>query len=217
VPIGSQFRGALRSGTATPRMPDTPRISDPRHPVLATPNARLRALLPDDRDRLVEILAQHSCACATIDEPHDLDVNRARRWIDSRVKEEKIGYALHWAICPLSDDALVGYVGLHDIDLERGHAELCFWVASNVNPDAVMKEAAQTALAFAFETLHMSSMRAVSLPGKVGAAELLSSVGMRRLQPVCEGDSNWTRFSDVHIWTITRNRWELCLLRILHN
>jgi RimJ/RimL family protein N-acetyltransferase len=195
-----------------------------RHPALSPvipswplPVHACGALVPDDRVRLVEILARHPCASATIDEPHDLNVERARRWIDSRVAEEKMGYALHWAICPLSDDELIGYVGLHDIDLERGHAELCFWLELIPNSGDVMLEATQTALAFAFENLRMNSMRAVSTPVRAGVGELLSSIGMRRLQPICDVGSDWTRFNDVHIWTITRRRWEQRLLGILHN
>jgi len=196
---------------------DAPRSPEHRHPVLATPTARLRALLPEDRARLVEILARHPCANATIDEPHALDADRARRWIDSRVAEEKMGYALHWAICLLSDDELIGYVGLHDIDLERRHAELCFWLEPFPNSGEVMLEAAQTALAFAFANLNMSSMRAVSAPDRDQAAELLGGIGMRLLQPVREDSSHWTRFNDVHIWTITRRDWEQRLFISRHN
>jgi len=217
VSTGSSTQDGLFLRAPGVRTGDTPRSFEPRHPVLATPSARLRALVSGDRVRLVEILARHPSATATIDEPHDLNVERAGRWIDSRVAQEKMGYALHWAICPLSDDELIGYIGLHDIDLERGHAELCFWLELIPDSGDVMVEAAQTTLAFAFENLRMNSMRAVSTPVRAGVAELLSSIGMRRLQPICDVGSDWTRFNDVHIWTITRRRWEQRLLGILHN
>ena len=38
-------------------------------------------------------------------------------------------------------------------------------------------------------------------------------IGFRALlQPVPENGSRWTRFNDVHIWTITRRHWEHRLL-----
>jgi len=192
--------GAWRNGV--------PRSAERGHPVLATLSARLRALLPDDRARLVEILAHHSHTFATIDEPHALDLERADRWIDSRVAEERMGYALHWAVCLLSNEELVGYVGLHDIDLERHHAELCFWLEPFPKSGEVMLEAAQTALAFAFTNLNMVSMRALSTPNRNGAAQLLIEIGMQLLQPARSQGTYWTRFDDVNIWTLTRPRWQ---------
>lgn len=187
---------------------DGPCRANEGHPVLATPTARLRALLPEDRVRIVQILSQHFCTNGTVDEPRVLDADSARRWIDARVAEEKMGYALHWAICLLSNDELIGYVGLHDIDLERRHAELCFWLEPFPNSGEVMLEAAQTALAFAFANLNMCSMRALSAPERYEAAELLAGIGMQRLPPIHAQGSHWTRFSDVNIWTLTRQRWE---------
>jgi RimJ/RimL family protein N-acetyltransferase len=174
-------------------------------------------LLPEDWARLVEILAQHPRANATIDEPHVPDIERAGRWIDSRVSEERMGYALHWAICLLSNEELIGYVGLHDIDLERHHAELCFWLEPFPNSGEILLEAAQTALAFAFANLNMSSMRAVSTPDRNEAAELLAGIGMQLLQPAREKGTHWTRFHDVNIWTLTRHRWEKQLRISRHN
>jgi len=196
---------------------DGPCRANEGHPVLATPTARLRALLPEDRVRLVEILSQHLCINATIDEPHALNADGARRWIDARVAEEKMGYALHWAICLLSNDELIGYVGLHDIDLERRHAELCFWLEPFPSSGEVMLEAAQTALAFAFANLKMSSMRAVSAAEAEAAAGLLGRIGMQLLPPVRAKGSHWTRFTDVNIWTLTRRRWEQRLWISRHN
>lgn len=196
---------------------DGPRSANGGHPVLATPSARLRALLPVDRARLVEILAQRPGANATIDEPHVPDIDRAGRWIDARVAEERMGYALHWAICLLSNEELIGYVGLHDIDLERHHAELCFWLEPFPKSGEVMLEAAQTALAFAFANLNMSSMRAVSTPDQNETSELLADIGMQLLQPAREKGTHWTRFNDVNIWTLTRHRWERRLQISCHN
>jgi len=215
--VPGNFRDGSGSRAGREFIADSPPARSSGHPILATPSARLRGFLPSDRGRLVEVLAQSSCANATMDEPHDLDVNRAWYWINSRLAEEQAGYALNWAICPLSDDVLIGYVGLHDIDLERKQAELCFWLVPIPDADELLMEAAQTALAFAFETLHMNTMRAVSIPGKPQTSGILTSIGMRLLQPTCQGSSDWTRFNDVHIWTITRSGWEHRLLARDHS
>src|ERR1700752_4354233 len=98
------------------------------HPVLATPTARLRELRPDDRPCLVEIFDDHGHTEGTIDAPQHFAADSARRWIAARIAEEQMGYALHWAVCLLSEDRLLGYVGLQDIDFQHSQAELRFWL-----------------------------------------------------------------------------------------
>ena len=177
------------------------------HPVLATPAARLRKLWPDDRYRLIEIFAEQERPEGTIDAPRHFDADNARRWIAARMVEEERGYALHWAVCLLSEDRLVGYVGLDDIDLQHRQAELCFWLDCLHGSKEFQVEVAHAALAFAFTSMALTSMRSVSVPGRSEPAGVLTTLGMRQLQPTSRQGHVWTRFDDVHIWTITRDHW----------
>src|SRR5579863_9893492 len=170
------------------------------HPVLATPTARLRKLRPDDRCRLIEIFDEQGCTEGTIDAPRHFAADSARRWIAARMAEEEMGYALHWAVCLLSQDRLVGYVGLQDIDFQHGQAELCFWLETLHGSEEFQLDVAQAALAFAFTTMGLISMRSVSAPGRSEPTGVLTVLGMRQLPPTSKAGSVWTRFDDVHIW-----------------
>jgi RimJ/RimL family protein N-acetyltransferase len=177
------------------------------HPVLATPAARLRKLRPDDRCRLVEIFDEQRRTEGTIDAPHHFDADTARRWIAARMAEEEMGYALHWAVCLLSEDGLVGYVGLQDIDFQHRQAELCFWLENLHGSGEFQLDVAHATLAFAFTTMELNSIRALSTPGRIGPAGVLTALGMRQLQPTSTAGTVWTRLDDVHIWTITKHHW----------
>jgi len=177
------------------------------HPVLATPTARLRKLRPDDRCRLVEIFDEQGRTEGTIDAPRHFAVDNARRWIAARMAEEDMGYALHWAVCLPSEDGLVGYVGLQDIDFQHRRAELCFWLETFQGSGDFQLDVAHAALAFAFATMELNSIRALSTPGRLAPTGVLTALGMRQLQPTSKAGSVWTRFDDVHIWTITKHHW----------
>jgi RimJ/RimL family protein N-acetyltransferase len=177
------------------------------HPVLATPTTRLRKLRPDDRASLVALFTEHGHVEGTIDAPKHFAEESTRRWLAARMAEEQMGYALHWAVCLLSEDRPVGYVGLQDIDFHHRQAELCFWLAPISNSDDFQLDVTQTALAYAFTTMGLNSMRAVTIPGQVRPEAALTILGMSQLQPPAKAGSVWTRFDDVHIWTIDRHHW----------
>ena len=177
------------------------------HPVLATPGARLRKLRPDDRCHLIRIFSEQWHTVGTIDAPHHFSVERARRWIAARMSEEEMGYALHWAVCPITEDRLIGYVGLQDIDFQHRQAELSFWMETLQGSNEFQLQVAHAALAFGFMSLELTSMRSVSTPGRFEPAGVLSALGMRQLGPTSREGSVWTRFDDVHIWTIARDQW----------
>jgi ribosomal-protein-alanine N-acetyltransferase len=193
----SYERGSLRLSFGVPQRLYGLGVADFRA-VLATPISRLRDFRRQDQSRLVEILDDRARVAGTIDVPRHLAPNRARRWLESRAAEEEMGYAVHWAVCLLRDDHLVGYAGLCDIDFEHRAAELRFWIEPIPNSEEVASDAVQAVLAFTFSGLEFHSMRAISEPGDSEAAEILEAPGMRQLPPTPKVGSAWTRFDDVN-------------------
>jgi RimJ/RimL family protein N-acetyltransferase len=96
---------------------------------------------------------------------------------------------------------------LQDIDFRHRQAELGFWLEALPGSEGLQVDVAQAALAFAFTTMELNSMRALITPGNLATAGILTALGMRQLQPTSKAGYVWTRFDDVHIWTITKRYW----------
>src|SRR5580698_9072671 len=131
-----------------------------RYPVIAASRVRLRPFTLADISGLVSTVASHRIADTTLAVPRPFSALQARRWIETHPVEWRKRCAIHWAVSGLDNDRLGGYVGLHDIQLDLGQAELSFWIADRLSRKDLGIEAAQAALAFAFTSLHLDTVRA---------------------------------------------------------
>jgi RimJ/RimL family protein N-acetyltransferase len=116
--------------------------------------------------------------------------------------------AIHWAVSGLDNDRLGGYVGLHDIQLERARANVSFWIAARVSRKDLAIEAAQAALAFAFTSLQLDTVQAHQLIGNPLAARILRGIGMKPDTAAPRAVSLWGRTDEeVLPWSVSRTTW----------
>jgi [ribosomal protein S5]-alanine N-acetyltransferase len=178
-----------------------------RYPVVATSRLRLRPFTLVDISALIRAVATHRIADATLAVPRPFDARQARRWIESHAVEWRRRCALHWAVTGLDHDRLAGYVGLHDIQLQLGHANLSFWIADRLARKELTIEAAQVALAFAFTTLQLEAVNAHLLGGNPLMARVLRRLGMKSDTATLQTESRWGRSEEVLLWSISKATW----------
>lgn len=113
----------MRWGTEDPAAIATPLDS---HPTLSTPRFQFRPFMRTDIGHLAGLAVEHRVADATVGVPNPYTAEFALLWISSHSPEWPGHRALHWAALRAGEDRIVGYAGLHEIDMERREAELCF-------------------------------------------------------------------------------------------
>lgn len=180
------------------------------YPVLATEHLRLRGLSDSDCPALTELRGSGCIDSATY-LPRALLRLPAERWIATHEFLWETLQALHWAITSLSDNALLGYIGLRDIDLESRQAKLGFRVGPGRQRNHTAIEAAQAALAFAFTDLGMNRISVCHTVGLPLTAQVLTSLGMRREGLLRQEYWDGEQFEDVVLWAILRAEWMVLL------
>jgi len=178
-----------------------------QYPIIASSHLRLRPFTLVDISGLIAAVASHRIADATLAVPRPFDARQARHWIETHSVEWRKRCALHWAITGLDHDRLAGYVGLHDIQLQLGRANLSFWIADRLARKDLAIEAAQAALAFAFTSLQLDTVQAHQLPGNPLVARILRRLGMNPDKAAPQAVSGWGRCEDVLGWTISKGPW----------
>jgi RimJ/RimL family protein N-acetyltransferase len=179
----------------------------PHFPVVATSQLRLRPFRLTDIPPLVSIANAHHVADTAIDVPHPFAAEDARRWIESQPAAWAARQSLHWAVSLLSDNRLVGYVGLQDIHLQDLQVELRFWIDGGVHRGRYALEASQAALAFAFTTLEMNHVCAFHLERDALAKHTLAKIGMRQQTTLRQRINKWDQFEEVIVRAVSRSDW----------
>jgi len=178
-----------------------------KYPVIAASRLRLRPFALSDIPRLVTAVAAHRIADATLAVPRPFDARWARQWIESHPLEWRKRCAIHWAVSGLDNDWLAGYVGLHDIQLDRGRANVSFWIAERTSRKDLAIEAAQAALAFAFTSLPVDAVQAHQLSGNPLVARILRRLGMKPDTVVPRAVSGWDRSEEALAWSVSKTSW----------
>lgn len=182
-----------------------------KYPVVAASRVRLRPFAVADVSRLVSLVSAHRIADATLPVPRPLDPWRARQWIDSHALEWRKRCAVHWAVSGLENDWLGGYVGLHDIQLEVGRANLSFWIAERLWRKDFGIEATQAALAFAFTSLQLETVQARQLTVNPLVTRILRRLGMKPDTAAPRSASRSVPSEELLAWNVSRNAWTVSL------
>ena len=202
--VNADFEDSMQSG---PVGTHTLRLQC-RYPVIAASHLRLRPFTLADLSPLIRVVATNRVVDGTLAVPRPFDSRQARQWIESHPLAWRTRCAVHWAVSGLDDDCLAGYVGLHDIRMEQGRAKVSFWIAERISRKERAIEATQAALAFAFTSLQVNTVRAHQLSGNPLVARVLRQLRMKPdaagPQLLSRGDG---REEEVIPWSVTRTAW----------
>jgi len=177
------------------------------YPQLAAGEFLFRPFELSDIGQLVPIAGEHRVADTTLGVPHPYTSEFARQWIASHGRDWESRTALHWAVVKAGDKRLLGYAGLHAIDLERHQAELRFWVGSGVKRASYATLWAEAVLEFALNALDLHRVYALQLARHPPGARVLESIGMRPEGFLRKRIQKEGLVEDVICWSILRDQW----------
>lgn len=179
--------------------------SDSSYPTLRTRRFKFRPFALTDVASLAALAGEHRIADTTIGVPHPYTMEFARMWISSHSTAWKGRRALHWAALRVGEERIVGYAGLSEIDIERGNAEMRFWVGCGVERKNDAVEWSTAIVDFALTGLNLNRVYALQLGRHPLAAHVLAAIGMRREGLVRKRIYKEGLVEDVVCWAIERN------------
>jgi ribosomal-protein-alanine N-acetyltransferase len=195
------------SSHRSPSDPTSTSSSD-SYPRLSTLRFRFRPFAPADIAPLTALASKHRIADTTIGVPHPYTAEFARMWISSHSKAWEARRALHWAALRIGEDQIVGYAGLHNIDLQRRQAELQFWVGCGVKRCENAAEWSQAIVEFALTELALNRVYALQVERYRLAARVLSTIGMQQEGLVRKRIHKGGLVEDIVCWAILRSNWQ---------
>jgi RimJ/RimL family protein N-acetyltransferase len=182
-------------------------LPDLAYPTLATPRFQFRPFVLTDIQQLVAIAGEHRIADTTIGIPHPYTAEFARMWISTHGVSWEGRHALHWAARKIGDDSLAGYAGLNRIDMQRGQAELRFWVGVGVERHSDATEWSEAIVEFALTGLKINRVYALQLARHPLVGHVLAALGMRQEGLVRKRIHPGGLVEDVICWSLLSSHW----------
>jgi RimJ/RimL family protein N-acetyltransferase len=177
------------------------------YPVIATQHLRLRPFQLADISSLVATANGHHVADTVLDFPYPFTAKYARHWIRSHPAAWDARDCIHWAVSLLTENRVVGYTCLDNLDLEERQAELTFWMGPGAERARYAAEATQAALAVAFTMLQINQVCAFHLTRNHLAMRVLASIGMRQEGPLDQRLCTSDQFDNIIVRAISRADW----------
>jgi RimJ/RimL family protein N-acetyltransferase len=175
------------------------------YPTLSTRRFQFRPFRRTDIGHLASLAVEQRGTDATVGIPNPYTAEFARMWISSHSSAWAGRRALHWAALRNGEDRIVGYAGLNEIDMERGQAELRFWVGCSVERKNDAVEWSAAIVRFALTHLNLNRIYALQLSRHPVAGHVLAAVGMRREGLVRKRIYKGGLVEDVICWAIARS------------
>lgn len=183
-------------------MPSKPAVAG--IPTLRTARLVLGTFDPEDAPDLQRLAGAREIADTTLSIPHPYELDHALAWIGNQRKESVRGRAANFAVRLAASSALVGSVGLRDIDPEHLQAELGFWIGREWWGRGYASEAAAAAVRFGFEELGLNRIYAHHMTRNPAAGAVLRHIGMQREGLLRARVRKWGVYEDVVLYAILR-------------
>jgi len=151
-----------------------------RSPVVRS--RRLDLTLPDRRRtaEIVRLLNDPTIARWTLHIPHPYRPRDAQQFFRRWRGRQRTGRVLSLHVVRRRDGALVGGLGLHDIDAEHLRAEVGYWLGRPFRHQGYAREAVEALCQFAFHRLGLRRIEAGTFPGNRASAAVLRATAFRR-------------------------------------
>jgi ribosomal-protein-alanine N-acetyltransferase len=177
--------------------------------VTGTPTLRTARLLlgrfeTEDAPELQRLAGAREVADTTLSIPHPYTLDHALAWIGNQRRESVRGRAANFAVRLFPGAALIGSVGLRDIDPEHMQAELGFWIGPEWWGQGYAREAAAAVVRYGFEELALNRIYAHHMARNPAAGQVLRHIGMQREGVLRERVRKWGVYEDVVLYAILR-------------
>lgn len=182
----SPRRQAGARSRAAFELPDPP-LRDPGAGVVLRPWAPTA----DDAVALAAAWADPDVAAAGR-VPGDGSPAAARRWIAGDARRREKGRALDLVVVDRASGALLGEVGLRDVDPVRERAEAGWWVAAEHRGQGVATASVRLLVDWALADAGLAQVWARIAPGNAASGRVAAAAGMVRLGEA-DGVDVWAR------------------------
>lgn len=147
---------------------------------LLTERLVLRATVPADIERAVEIRSNYEVARNLASATIPPDVEKMTNWFTGHAEEWRQGAAYRLAIT--LDSRLIGICDVFDV--AQGQGEIGYWLDRAVWGRGLGLEAAERLVRFAIEDVGLISLRAGCADDNEASAAILTRLGFTRLEDV---------------------------------
>lgn len=157
-------------------------------PKLESTRLVLRQVMLSDANAIFR-LRSNSSVNKYIDRKLCTSIDEARSFIDSVTKYFQEGKAIYWGIQLKTDDTIIGCIAFYNISETDHTGEIGYELMPEHQGKGVMKEALNTALNFAFDSLSIKKIEANVHPQNTASLQLLLKLGFKldheksKLQP----------------------------------
>ncbi|ADB30402.1 GCN5-related N-acetyltransferase [Kribbella flavida DSM 17836] len=129
-------------------------------PVVEGDNLRLRALRPDDADRVVEACTDERTQHWLAGMPSPYGRQEAEAFIEGRLENSASGEGVSWAITEPGSDLLLGNVSVFDLRnrIDATMGEVGYWLHPQARGRGVMTEAVRLAARHAFTPIEQGGL-----------------------------------------------------------
>lgn len=171
-------------------------------PELRTDRLLLRALLREDAPALVSLAGDRRIADTTATIPHPYHEQDARHIIQAASQGYATGSFYAYAIT--QESFVLGVLSLKRMPQEPGTAELGYWVGVPHWGKGYVTEAAQALLDFAFDTVHLSCVKAKLCVRNPASGRVLKKLGLTYIGTTEKASQKWGVWENEEVWSICR-------------
>lgn len=139
--------------------------------------------------------------------PHPYSVDNAREWINISQAAARNNTGYHFGIEQISEHGIIGVIGLTNLNKNDKNAETGYWLAQLYWGRGFIPEAVTLILGFAFDTLKLHRVYAVTHSGNSRSIRVLEKAGFTlegTWRKASQIDNVW---SDVYAWGILEEEW----------
>lgn len=139
--------------------------------------------------------------------PYPYSVDNAREWINISQASARKDTGYHFGIERISESGVIGVIGLTNLNTNDKNAETGYWLAQPFWGHGFVPEAVNLILGFAFDTLKLHRVYAITHSGNSRSVRVLEKAGF-----TLEGTwrkASWMDnvWSDVYAWGILEEEW----------
>ncbi len=175
-------------------------------PTLRTRRLVLRPFTLDDASVIQELAGAHEVAIGTLTVPHPYEDGMAEDWIQGLDRDWQDREALALAM-EAEPHGLVGTVGLVELEIPHGRAELGYWVGVPYWGRGYATEGGSAVLEYAFNVLGLNRVWAQHFTRNPASGRVLEKLGFRREGTLRSHHRRFGEFEDAAVYGTLASEW----------
>jgi len=148
-------------------------------PILTTERLTLRQLLITDEQEIFT-LRSDSEINKYLDRQLSHTIDDARNFINRVTENININASIYWAITLIGSNLLIGTVCLFGFSDEGNKCEIGYELLTNFQGQGIMKEASEKVIAYAFNTIKVQKIEALSHKDNQRSIKLLEKLSFKK-------------------------------------